>query len=52
MHYADNVGLAAIRVRPAEMAETSGDSRHAPAALLERLANEGATFASVSGSKA
>jgi 3-hydroxyacyl-CoA dehydrogenase len=52
MHYADSVGLNVIRIRLAELAKTSGDSRHTPAALLERLANEGATFASLSGSKA
>jgi 3-hydroxyacyl-CoA dehydrogenase len=52
MHYADSVGLAVIRARLAELAKTSGDSRHIPAALLERLANEGAIFASLSGSKA
>jgi 3-hydroxyacyl-CoA dehydrogenase len=52
MHYADNVGLAVIRARLAELAKTSGDSRHAPAALLERLANQDATFASLSAGKA
>jgi 3-hydroxyacyl-CoA dehydrogenase len=52
MHYADNVGLAVIRDRLAQLAKTSGDSRHAPAALLERLANEAATFTSLSRSKA
>jgi len=51
MHYADSVGLAVIRDRLAELAKTSGDKRHAPAALLERLANEGGTFASLSQSK-
>jgi len=52
MHYADSIGLAVIRARLAELAKISGDSRHAPAPLLERLASEGATFASLSGNKA
>ncbi len=52
MFYADTVGLGAVRDRLAALAKSSGDKRHAPAPLLERLANEGATFASLIGSKA
>jgi 3-hydroxyacyl-CoA dehydrogenase len=52
MHYADSMGLAVIRDRLAELARTSGDQRHAPAGLLERLANAGGTFASLSQIKA
>ena len=52
MFYADTVGLRMVRDRLAELAKTTGDKRHAPAALLERLANEGATFGSLAGGKA
>lgn len=44
MFYADTVGLAYIRDRLAELAKTSGDKRHEPAALLARLAAENSTF--------
>jgi 3-hydroxyacyl-CoA dehydrogenase len=52
MFYADTVGLAAVRDRLAELAKTTGDKRHTPAPLLERLANEGATFGSLASGKA
>ena len=52
MFYADTVGLAVVRDRLAELAKATGDKRHMPAALLERLANEGATFGSLKGGKA
>jgi len=52
MFYADTVGLAAVRDRLAALAKSSGDKRHAPAPLLERLANAGATFASLAQDKA
>jgi 3-hydroxyacyl-CoA dehydrogenase len=52
MFYADTVGLRVVRDRLATLAKTTGDKRHAPAALLERLANEGATFGSLAGGKA
>jgi 3-hydroxyacyl-CoA dehydrogenase len=47
MHYADTVGLAAIRDRIAVYAKASGDSTLEPAPLLSRLANEGKGFASL-----
>jgi 3-hydroxyacyl-CoA dehydrogenase len=47
MFYADTVGLKKIRDRLAELARTSGDKRHEPAALLDRLADEGSGFGSL-----
>jgi 3-hydroxyacyl-CoA dehydrogenase len=47
MFYADAVGLPKIRDRLAELARTSGDKRHEPAALLNRLADEGRGFSSL-----
>jgi 3-hydroxyacyl-CoA dehydrogenase len=47
MHYADTVGLKHVRDRLAFYAERSGDQTLKPAALLDRLANEGRTFASL-----
>ena len=44
MFYADTVGLGYIRDRLAELAKTSGDKRHEPAALLTRLAAENSSF--------
>jgi 3-hydroxyacyl-CoA dehydrogenase len=44
MFYADTVGLGYIRDRLAELAKTTGDKRHEPAALLARLAAENSTF--------
>ncbi|HEY4919477.1 MAG TPA: 3-hydroxyacyl-CoA dehydrogenase NAD-binding domain-containing protein [Xanthobacteraceae bacterium] len=52
MFYADTIGLAVVRDRLAELARTTGDKRHTPAPLLERLANDGATFGSLAGGKA
>ncbi|HEY1540802.1 MAG TPA: 3-hydroxyacyl-CoA dehydrogenase NAD-binding domain-containing protein [Xanthobacteraceae bacterium] len=52
MFYADTVGLRVVRDRLAALAKSSGDKRHAPAALLDRLANEGATFPSLGQGKA
>ncbi len=51
MHWADGVGLAKIRDRLKELAQSSGDKRHEPAALLNRLADEGGTFGAL-GAKA
>jgi 3-hydroxyacyl-CoA dehydrogenase len=45
MHWADTVGLAKIRDRLKKLAADSGDKRHEPAALLNKLADEGGTFA-------
>ena len=47
MHYADTVGLKHVRDRLAFYAERSGDETLKPAALLDKLANEGRTFASL-----
>jgi 3-hydroxyacyl-CoA dehydrogenase len=47
MFYADQVGLAGIRDKLAEMAARSKDERLEPAPLLARLAAEGRGFASV-----
>jgi 3-hydroxyacyl-CoA dehydrogenase len=44
MYYADQTGLATIRDRLAELAKQTGDKRHEPAALLAKLAAEGASF--------
>jgi 3-hydroxyacyl-CoA dehydrogenase len=52
MFYADTAGLGVVRDRLAALAKTSGDKRHEPAPLLARLANEGATFASLAQGKA
>jgi 3-hydroxyacyl-CoA dehydrogenase len=47
MHYADSVGLAAIRDRLAAYAKASGDKTLEPAALLAKLAGDGKGFASL-----
>ena len=52
MHWADTVGLAKIRDRLKELAKETGDKRHEPAALLNRLADEGGTFAGLATAKA
>jgi 3-hydroxyacyl-CoA dehydrogenase len=44
MFYADTVGLPYIRDRLAELAKTSGDKRHEPAALLAQLATANSSF--------
>ena len=44
MHYADTVGLSRIRDRLARLTRESGDARHEPSALLNRLANENGSF--------
>ena len=52
MHWADTVGLKKIRDRLRQLAKDSGDKRHEPAALLNKLADEGGTFASYGTAKA
>jgi len=52
MHWADTVGLKKIRDRLRELAKETGDKRHAPAALLNKLADEGGTFADYGKQKA
>jgi 3-hydroxyacyl-CoA dehydrogenase len=52
MHWADTVGLAKIRDRLKRLAADSGDERHEPAALLNKLADEGGTFAGYAAAKA
>src|SRR5215216_5149261 len=52
MHWADSVGLKRIRDRLRELARETGDKRHEPAALLNKLADEGGTFAEYGKQKA
>ena len=52
MHWADTVGLKKIRDRLRELAKETGDKRHEPAALLNKLADEGGTFAGFAAAKA
>jgi len=52
MHWADTVGLKKIRDRLHRLAQESGDKRHEPAALLNRLADESGTFDSYGQQKA
>jgi len=52
MHWADTVGLKTIRDRLRELAKETGDKRHEPAALLNKLADEGGTFAEYGRQKA
>ncbi len=49
MHYADTVGLKHVRDRLAHYAKESGDKSLEPAALLNKLADEGRSFASLAG---
>jgi 3-hydroxyacyl-CoA dehydrogenase len=51
MHYADTCGLAHVCERLRSFAATTGDLRHTPAPLLERLAAEAKGFAAL-GEKA
>jgi 3-hydroxyacyl-CoA dehydrogenase len=48
MHHADTIGLDHIRRRLTEFAAASGDERLMPAPLLDRLADAGQGFASLS----
>jgi 3-hydroxyacyl-CoA dehydrogenase len=52
MFYADGVGLPQIRDRLAALARHSGDKRHEPSALLQRLVAEGKGFASLEAASA
>ena len=52
MHWADTVGLAKIRDRLRALAKETGDKRHEPAALLNKLADEGGTFSGLAAAKA
>ncbi len=47
MFHADSVGLPHIRDRLNNFAARTGDERHMPSPLLDRLAREGRTFASL-----
>lgn len=47
MFYADTTGLSYIRDRLREFAKQTGDKRHEPAPLLDRLASEGRGFGSL-----
>ena len=48
MHYADTCGLRYVCERLRDFAATTGDQRHKPTPLLERLAGEGRGLASLS----
>ena len=52
MHWADTVGLKKIRDRLRKLAVETGDKRHEPAALLNKLADEGGSFDSYGAAKA
>ena len=47
MFYADAIGLPYVRDRLREFAKLTGDQRHEPAPLLDKLASEGRTFGSL-----
>ncbi len=49
MHYAGTVGLPYIRDRLIEFAVKTGDARHRPASLLEKLAGDGKAFVTLDG---
>lgn len=45
MFWADSIGLKAVRDKLAHYAEATNDANLKPAALIEKLAAEGGTFA-------
>src|SRR3954469_13143785 len=49
MFFADRLGLKAVRDKLAQYAETTGDRNLQPAALIEQLAKEGGSFATLKG---
>ncbi|TCZ66743.1 3-hydroxyacyl-CoA dehydrogenase NAD-binding domain-containing protein [Roseicella aquatilis] len=49
MFFADRLGLKAVRDKLAHYAEATGDANLKPAALIERLAQEGGSFATLKG---
>jgi 3-hydroxyacyl-CoA dehydrogenase len=49
MFFADRIGLKAVRDKLAHYAETTNDPNLKPAALIERLAKEGGSFATLKG---
>jgi 3-hydroxyacyl-CoA dehydrogenase len=49
MFWADTQGMKAIRDKLAHYAEATGDTNLKPAALIERLAQEGGSFATMKG---
>ncbi len=51
MWWGDRIGLRAVRDKLARYAEATGDANMQPAALIERLAKEGGSFAAHSGSR-
>ena len=52
MFWADRMGLKAVRDKLAHYAETTGDANLKPAALIEKLAAEGGSFAALGVRKA
>jgi 3-hydroxyacyl-CoA dehydrogenase len=49
MFFADRLGLKAVRDKLAHYAEATGDANLKPAPLIERLAREGGSFATLKG---
>jgi 3-hydroxyacyl-CoA dehydrogenase len=49
MFFADRLGLKAVRDKLAHYAEVTGDKNLQPAALIEKLASEGGSFATLKG---
>ncbi|WP_149535414.1 3-hydroxyacyl-CoA dehydrogenase NAD-binding domain-containing protein [Siccirubricoccus phaeus] len=52
MFFADRLGLKAVRDKLAHYAEATGDPNLRPAALIEKLAAEGGSFATLKSAKA
>jgi 3-hydroxyacyl-CoA dehydrogenase len=52
MFWADRIGLKAVRDKLARYAEATGDANLKPAALIEKLAAEGGSFASLHAKRA
>ena len=52
MFWADRMGLKAVRDKLAHYAEATGDANLKPAALIEKLAADGGTFAAMAQKKA
>jgi 3-hydroxyacyl-CoA dehydrogenase len=51
MFWADTQGLKAVRDKLNQYAEATGDKNLRPAALIEKLADEGGSFAAMGKSK-
>jgi 3-hydroxyacyl-CoA dehydrogenase len=51
MFWADTLGLKAVRDKLNKYAEATGDKNLRPTALIEKLADEGGSFAAMGKSK-